>query len=177
MIQTFSVRRVVSVVDRTWENIYPTFSSSLGSTLLLIKKATHDPLYSHTRIVALVLFPRWYKRLVCVELYQWLIELERIFIPPLALRWVRHSYLSKRLHTIPYTCGISRTRARLDLPSLAGRWCGLGQIERDLARAILLLFIPGSASPSRVVLARESGCRSLTSRQWGPPCDINVGWL
>jgi hypothetical protein len=45
MIQTFSMRRVVSVVDRTWENIYPTFSSSLGSTLLLIEKATHDPLY------------------------------------------------------------------------------------------------------------------------------------
>jgi hypothetical protein len=62
---------------------------------------------SHTRIVALVLFPRWYKRLVCVELYQWLIELERIFILPLAPRWVRHSYLSKRLRTIPYTCGIS----------------------------------------------------------------------
>jgi hypothetical protein len=41
----FSVHRVVSVVDRTWENIYPTFSSSLGSTLLLIEKATHDPLY------------------------------------------------------------------------------------------------------------------------------------
>jgi hypothetical protein len=62
---------------------------------------------AHTRIVALVLFPRWYTRLVCVELYQWLIELERIFILPLAPRWVRHSYLSKRLHTIPYTCGIS----------------------------------------------------------------------
>jgi hypothetical protein len=45
IIQTFSVRRVVSVVDRTWENIYPTFSSSLGLTLLLIEKATHDPLY------------------------------------------------------------------------------------------------------------------------------------
>jgi hypothetical protein len=44
-MQTFSVRRVVSVDDRTWENIYPTFSSSLGSTLLLIEKATHDPLY------------------------------------------------------------------------------------------------------------------------------------
>jgi hypothetical protein len=41
----FSVRRVVSMVNRTWENIYPTFSSSLGSTLLLIEKATHDPLY------------------------------------------------------------------------------------------------------------------------------------
>jgi hypothetical protein len=25
---------------------------------------------SYTRIVALVLFPKWYKRLVCVELYQ-----------------------------------------------------------------------------------------------------------
>jgi hypothetical protein len=36
-----------------------------------------------------------------------LIELERTFILPLAPRWVRHSYLSKRLHTIPYTCGIS----------------------------------------------------------------------
>jgi hypothetical protein len=44
-MQAFSVRIVVSVVDRTWENIYPTFSSSLGSTLLLIEKATHDPLY------------------------------------------------------------------------------------------------------------------------------------
>ena len=45
---------------------------------------------------------------MCVELYQWLIELERTFILPLAPRWVRHSYLSKRLQTIPYTCGISR---------------------------------------------------------------------
>jgi hypothetical protein len=44
-MQTFSVRRVISAVDRTWENVYPTFSSSLGSTLLLIEKATHDPLY------------------------------------------------------------------------------------------------------------------------------------
>jgi hypothetical protein len=41
----FSVRRVVSAVDRTWENVYPTFSSSLGLILLLIEKATHDPLY------------------------------------------------------------------------------------------------------------------------------------
>jgi hypothetical protein len=75
--------------------------------------------------------------------------------------------------------GASRLRAwaRLDLPSLAGRWCGLGQIERDLARAILLLSVPGSASLSRVVLAGESGCRSLSSRQWGPPCDFIVGWL
>jgi hypothetical protein len=62
---------------------------------------------SHTRIVALFLFPRWYKHLVCVELYQRLIELERTFILPLAPRWVRHSYLSKRLHMIPYTCGLS----------------------------------------------------------------------
>jgi hypothetical protein len=36
-----------------------------------------------------------------------LIELERTFILPLAPRWVRHSYLLKRLHTIPYTCGLS----------------------------------------------------------------------
>ena len=41
----FSVCRVVSAVDRTWENIYRTFSSSLGSTLLHTQKATHDPLY------------------------------------------------------------------------------------------------------------------------------------
>jgi hypothetical protein len=39
------MRRVVSVVHRTWENIYPTFSFSLGSTFLLIEKATHDSLY------------------------------------------------------------------------------------------------------------------------------------
>jgi hypothetical protein len=45
MMQTFSMYRVVSAVDRTWENIYPTFSFSLGLTLLLIKKATYDPLY------------------------------------------------------------------------------------------------------------------------------------
>jgi hypothetical protein len=44
-MQMFSVRRVVSAVDKTWEHIYPTFSFSLGSTLLLIEKATHDPLY------------------------------------------------------------------------------------------------------------------------------------
>jgi hypothetical protein len=74
---------------------------------------------SHTRIVALVLFPRWCKRLVCVELYQRLIELERTFILPLASRWVRHSYLSKGLHTIPYTCRISATASyvRWRLPS------------------------------------------------------------
>ena len=41
----FGVRRVVSMVDRTWENINPTFSSSLGSTLLFIEKATTDPLH------------------------------------------------------------------------------------------------------------------------------------
>jgi hypothetical protein len=63
---------------------------------------------SHTRIVALVLFPRWCKCLVCIELYQRLIELETIFILPLAPRWIWHSYLSKRLHTISYTCGLSR---------------------------------------------------------------------
>lgn len=44
-MQRFSVRRFVSVVDRAWENTNPTFSSSLGSTLLLIEKATRDPLY------------------------------------------------------------------------------------------------------------------------------------
>jgi hypothetical protein len=39
----FSVRRVVSVVDRTWKKII--LPLALGSTLLLIEKATHDPLY------------------------------------------------------------------------------------------------------------------------------------
>jgi hypothetical protein len=47
---------------------------------------------SHTCIVALVLFPRESKGLVCVELYQRLIELERTFILPLAPRWVRLTY-------------------------------------------------------------------------------------
>ena len=32
---------------------------------------------------------------MCVELYRWSIELEGIFVLPLAPRWVRHSYLSK----------------------------------------------------------------------------------
>ena len=36
--QTSSVRRVVSVVDRTWGNICSAFSSSLGSTLLFIEE-------------------------------------------------------------------------------------------------------------------------------------------
>jgi hypothetical protein len=79
---------------------------------------------SHTRIVALVLFPRWCKCLVCVELYQRLIELERTFILPLAPRWVRHSYLSKRLHTIPYTCGISRPFLAL-LPGSSSVWVNI----------------------------------------------------
>jgi hypothetical protein len=46
-----------------------------------------------------------------------LIELERRFILPLARRWVRHSYLSKRLHTIPYTCGISPASPSLRWPA------------------------------------------------------------
>jgi hypothetical protein len=45
MMQTFSVRRVVSAVDRTWENVYSIFSSSLDLILLLIERATHDSLY------------------------------------------------------------------------------------------------------------------------------------
>ena len=36
--QTFDAHRVVSVADRTWESICSTFSSSLGSTLLLIER-------------------------------------------------------------------------------------------------------------------------------------------
>jgi hypothetical protein len=67
---------------------------------------------------------------MCVELYQWLIELERTFILPLAPRWVRHSYLSKRLHTIPHTCGISVARFHVFAHRLAffGRFrCNTGQ--------------------------------------------------
>jgi hypothetical protein len=54
-------------------------------------------------------------------LYHWLIELERIFILPLAPRWFRHSYLSKRLHTIPYTCGISASDVAVVMALLFGR--------------------------------------------------------
>ena len=46
---------------------------------------------------------------MCVELYRWSIELEAIFVLPLAPRWVRHSYLSKTV-AIPYTCGLSPIR-------------------------------------------------------------------
>ena len=38
------MRRDVSVVDRTWGNIYSTFSSSLGTILLLIENC-YDPLH------------------------------------------------------------------------------------------------------------------------------------
>jgi hypothetical protein len=46
---------------------------------------------------------------VCVELYQRLIELERTFILPLAPRWVRHSYLSKRYTQSPILVGYQNT--------------------------------------------------------------------
>ena len=39
-------------------------------------------------------------------MYWWSIELEGIFVLPLAPHWVRHSYLSKNV-AIPYTCGLS----------------------------------------------------------------------
>jgi hypothetical protein len=71
---------------------------------------------SHTRIVSLVLFPRYCKYFVCIELYQRLIELGRTFILHLASCWVRHSYLSKRLHMIPYIYGISRSSSLPCLP-------------------------------------------------------------
>ena len=45
--------------------------------------------------------------MVCVELYEWLIEFEKILILPLTHCWVRHSYLLKRLQLTPYTCGLS----------------------------------------------------------------------
>ena len=92
-------------------------SVTLCHFMLLIAAATNfyflvlyylAKLSFHTRIVPLVLFSRKSKRLVCVELSRWLIELERIFVLPLAPCWVRYSYLWKRLQTIPYTCGLSR---------------------------------------------------------------------
>ena len=47
---------------------------------------------------------------MCVELYRWLIELERIFVLPLAPRWVRHSYLSKEATTDPLHFRLSGVR-------------------------------------------------------------------
>ena len=38
---------------------------------------------------------------MCVELYRWSIELEGIFVLPLAPRWVPHSYLSKEASIDP----------------------------------------------------------------------------
>jgi hypothetical protein len=64
----FSVRRVVSVVDRTWENIYPTFSSPLGSTLLLIEKATHDPLYLWDIMIIPLASIHNYKKVIKINL-------------------------------------------------------------------------------------------------------------
>ena len=43
-------------------------------------------------------------------MYRWSIELQGIFVLPLAPRWVQHSYLSKEATTIPYTCGLSVVR-------------------------------------------------------------------
>ena len=42
---------------------------------------------------------------------------------PSAPRWVRHSYLSKRLQLIPYTCGSSR----IFYGAVAGEWSALGK--------------------------------------------------
>ena len=39
-----------------------------------------------------------------------MIELERVFVLPLAPRWVQHSYLSEEATTVPYTCGLSALR-------------------------------------------------------------------
>jgi hypothetical protein len=77
---------------------------------------------SSTRIVALILFPRWCKRLVCVELYQRLIELERMFILPLAPRWVRHSYLSKGYTRSPIIVGYQDLFCRRFRGAIACEW-------------------------------------------------------
>src|SRR3989337_4499894 len=46
---------------------------------------------------------------VCVELYRWSIELEGIFVLPLAPRWVRHSYLSKKATNDPLYLWVIKT--------------------------------------------------------------------
>ena len=46
---------------------------------------------------------------VCVELYRWLIELEGIFVLPLAPHWVRHSYLSKKATNDPLYLWVIKT--------------------------------------------------------------------
>ena len=38
---------------------------------------------------------------MCIELYRWSIELEGIFVLPLARRWDRHSYLLKKATNDP----------------------------------------------------------------------------
>ena len=70
---------------------------------------------------------------MCVELYQWSIELEGIFVLPLALRWVRHSYLPKTV-AIPYTCGLSRPFAG----AVAGEAIAWGEYSRVCLFALSL---------------------------------------
>ena len=38
---------------------------------------------------------------MCIVLYRWSIELEGIFVLPVAPRWVRHSYLAKKATNDP----------------------------------------------------------------------------
>ena len=44
-----------------------------------------------------------------LELYWWSIELEGIFVLPLAPRWVRHSYLSKKATNDPLYLWVIKT--------------------------------------------------------------------
>ena len=46
---------------------------------------------------------------MCVELYRWSIELEGIFVLPLAPRWVQHSYLSKKATNDPLYLWVIKT--------------------------------------------------------------------
>ena len=46
---------------------------------------------------------------MCVELYHWSIELEGIFVLPLAPRWVRHYYLSKKATNYPLYLWVIKT--------------------------------------------------------------------
>ena len=56
---------------------------------------------------------------MCVELYRWSIELEGIFVLPLAPRWVRHSYLSKKATNDPLYLWVITLCALFDTANIA----------------------------------------------------------
>jgi hypothetical protein len=88
---------------------------------------------SHTCIVTLVLFPRWCKRLVCVELYQRLIEFERTFILPLAPRW---------FDTLTYRKGYTRSPILVGYQDLFWRRCrGSNSVWVNILVCTYLLYL------------------------------------